>query len=117
LTIPFSQGFSKLTSGDRWIYLSSLLFAAAAAALLMSPTAYHRLHFRAREKEQLLFTSNRLAVVGLGFIALAISASVYVVTHVVFGGAVAPLVTGGVALLFAWLWYGLPLTRKLTKPQ
>lgn len=111
LTMPFSQGFDRISSTERYTYFASLLFAAAATALLISPTSYHRIHFRSGEKKRLLFTSNRLAIAGLLLLALAIALALYVITSFLFGTASALLVSGAAGAWFGWFWYGLPLVR------
>lgn len=65
LTIPFSQGFSKLNGTERGFYGLCLVLAALATGLLIAPTSIHRLNFRSGNKEWLLAHSNRLAIVGL----------------------------------------------------
>jgi len=109
LTIPFSQGFSKLTGLEKDVFAAALLLSAAATALLIAPTSYHRLHFRAGGKKRMLFTSNRLAIAGLLLLVAAISCAVFVALSAVFdmGFGVSALI--GSILWFGWFWYGLPL--------
>src|SRR5438093_3337436 len=64
LIVPFSNGFSEVTSLQRDAYFGAFLCTALATALLIAPSTYHRLHFRALNKEQLIFTSNRLSIAG-----------------------------------------------------
>jgi hypothetical protein len=109
LTIPFSQGFSKLTGLEKNVFAASLLLSAAATALLIAPTSYHRLHFRSGNKERMLFTSNRLAIVGLFLLAAAISTSVFVALSAVFDMSLGLSALIGAVLWFGWFWYGLPL--------
>lgn len=109
LTIPFSQGFSKLTGVEKNIFAASLLLSAAATALLIAPTSYHRLHFRAGNKKRMLFTSNRLAIAGLLLLASAIATAVFVALSAVFDAGVGISALVGVVAWFAWFWYGLPL--------
>ncbi len=113
LILPFSPGFEKVTSTDRYVYFGSFIGAAVATALLIAPSSYHRIRFRAHDKEQMLFTSNRLAIVGMVFLALSISGVVFLITDFLFGEPTAGVVTAAIAAWFAWLWYGLPLSRKL----
>jgi hypothetical protein len=40
------------------------------------------------------------------------TAAVHLVTDTVFGATVSAIVTTGVAVVFAWFWYGLPLWRR-----
>ena len=112
LVVPFNQRFVELTSAERWVYYAALLSTALAAALLIAPSSYHRLRFRQGDKAQMLKTANRLAIAGTVFLALAMTAAVFLVTEVVFDDLAAALVAGGVAGLFGWFWYGLPLSRR-----
>ena len=110
LVVPFSQGFTKVTSTQKAGYFAAFLFTALATAFLISPTSYHRLRWRAKDKEQMLLTSNRLTIVGTVCLALAIACVVYFITDFLYSN-LSPLVTGLIALTLAWLWYGLPLSR------
>jgi hypothetical protein len=116
LILPFSQGFAKTTTAQRDVYFVVLLCTVFASALLIAPSAYHRLHFRSQDKEKMLFTSNRLAIWGMAFLALAITGSTFVVTDVLFRILAASLVSALVAGWFAWFWYLLPRLR-LRAPQ
>ena len=113
LILPFNPGFQKITSTERYVYFGSFIAAAVATALLIAPSSYHRIRFRAHDKERMLFTSNRLAIAGMAFLAMAISGVVFLITDFLFSELTAALVTAAVAAWFAWLWYGLPLSRKL----
>ncbi len=113
LILPFSPGFKEITSTERYVYFGSFITAAVATALLIAPSSYHRIRFRAHDKEQMLFTSNRLAIAGMAFLALSISGVVFLISDFLFGEPAAALLTAGVAAWFGWLWYGLPLSRKL----
>ena len=112
LTVPFSQRFGSVTSSQRAVYFVSVLASAAATVLFIAPTAYHRLRFRDRDKEHMLSLANRMAIAGTIFLAVAISAVVWVVTSLLFGAASAVLVAALVAALIGWLWYLLPLSRR-----
>lgn len=111
LTVPFAQRFAELTGLQRGLYFAVLLVTALACALLIAPTAYHRLQFRRGRKEEILFFANRAAVLGLGALALAMSGAVLLITDLLFGIAAAIPVGGAAALMFAGLWYLLPLRR------
>ena len=112
LIVPFSQGFARLTSAQRVVYFIAFACTSAASALLIAPSSYHRIRFRQKDKERMLFTANRLAIAGTLFLAVAITAVVYVVTDVLFHTAWASVVAAVNAAWFAWFWYGLPLTRQ-----
>jgi predicted membrane channel-forming protein YqfA (hemolysin III family) len=112
LTVPFSQRFGSVTSPQRAVYFLSVLATAAATVLFIAPTAYHRLRWRDRDKEQMLQSANRMAIAGTLFLAVSITAVVYVITSILFGTPTALVVAGGAAVLVAWLWYALPLSRR-----
>ena len=112
LTVPFAQRFATVTPFQRNVYFASFLSTALATALFIAPTTYHRIHFRSREKERLLFTANKLSLAGSVFLAMAIGSAVFFVTDVLFEVATASIVTGAITAWFAWFWYGLPLLRR-----
>ena len=111
LTVPFSQGFSSLSQFDRGVYFAVLCLTALAAALLIAPTAYHRIQFRQGRKVQILLFANRAAVMGLACLALAMSGAMLLITNVLFGTAAAIPAGTAALLLFGTLWYLLPWTR------
>src|ERR1700712_3191321 len=71
LAVPFQQNFTKTSEFDKKIYFVTLLLTALSAALLIAPSAYHRITFRYQQKHRLVFVANRLAIVGLATLALA----------------------------------------------
>ena len=115
LTVPFSQRFTRLDQVQRDVYFLAVLATTLAAALLIAPSAYHRLRWQQGDKEHLLLTANRMAIAGIAFLALAMSAVVYVITSVVYGGAAAAGVAAAMAAILVWLWFGLPLARRLER--
>ena len=66
------------------VYFLTFLSTAVATALLIAPSAHHRLDWRQGDKEHLLVVSNRLAIAGTAFLALAILGTVFVVTDLLF---------------------------------
>jgi len=112
LSLPFTNRFTKMSAGQRDLYLASLVLAAAATALLLGPVAYHRLVFRRGQKEPLVRAASVMAVVGLVVVGLAVSAAVLLVTSFVAGGLAAGLITALVACMFATLWFAFPLARR-----
>jgi hypothetical protein len=110
LSLPFTNRFSHLSPGQRNLYLGTL--AAVATALLLGPVAYHRLVFRQGQKERLVRAANIMAIAGLATVGLAVSAAVLLVTDYVSNGLTAGLITTFVTLLFAGLWFVLPLAHR-----
>ena len=112
LAVPFANGWRRVTDFQRDVFFVAFLCTAAATILLIAPSAYHRLRWREHDKERLLETSNRLTIVGMVFLALAMIAVVLLITDLLFSFWWAILATGLIALGFAWFWYGLPLSRR-----
>jgi Family of unknown function (DUF6328) len=112
LIVPFSQGFDDVTELQKYVYFVALLATAAGSAFLIAPTPYHRIRFRDRDKEALLRTGNRFALIGTGFLAVGITCAVFFVTDFLFNLGVAVVFAGAVAALVGGLWYALPLMRE-----
>jgi hypothetical protein len=113
LAVPFQQNFEKVSPFEKRIYFATLLLTALSAALLIAPSAYHRITFRYQQKHRLVFIANRLAIAGLAALALAMTCAILLITHLLFG-SVATIVTTAVALgTFVVLWGVLPLKRRL----
>ncbi len=115
LIVPFSQGYGNMTALQKDVYFAAFLCASAATALLIAPSSYHRLSWRQGDKEHLLQVSNRLAIAGTVFLALAMSATVFVVTDVLFEAESAAIVAGVNTAVFGWFWYAMPLLRRQTR--
>jgi hypothetical protein len=113
LGVPFTQRFSHVTDLQKDVYFLTFLSAAVATALLIAPSAYHRIDWRRGDKEHLLIVANRLVISGTVFLALAISGAVFVVTDILFEVTSAAVIAGVTAAFFGWFWYGLPLVRRL----
>lgn len=63
----------------------------------------------------MLRTANRLAIAGTVFLAVGMTAALFLVTDIVFHWAFTIVLMTLVAVLFAWFWYGLPLSRRLQR--
>ena len=111
LILPFQQGFAKISGTGRTVYFATLITTSAATALLIAPTSWHRLRFRAGDKERMLLVSNRLAIAGTLLLAVSTTLAVYLITDVIFDGW-APVVAAANALWFAVFWYVLPLSGR-----
>ena len=112
LSLPFTNRFSKVSPGQRDLYLASLVLAAVATALLVGPVAYHRLVFRRGEKEHLVKAANVMAISGLAAVGLAVCAAVLLVTSYVAGWWAGALITAFIAGTFGILWFAFPLARR-----
>jgi len=114
LAVPFQQNFSEITPFQERVYFATLLCTAISAALLISPTAYHRLNFRQQNKEELVMVSNRLAIAGMIFLALAMTGAIMLITDVLFGPVATVTFSAAAVMLFAVFWGALPLRRRFS---
>jgi hypothetical protein len=112
LTVPFSRGWSTISQFQRVVYLGVLLTTALASFLLITPTAYHRMIFRQGRKAEVVAFSNRIILAGLGFLGLAMTGAIFLVTHYLFGPATAIPVAAVTGAVIAALWYLLPWARE-----
>jgi hypothetical protein len=115
LVLPFQQRFQELTQNQVYVYFSALICAAIAIILLIAPTANHRLRWRQGDKEALLENATRTGLTATVFLAAGMSASVFLITDFLFGEPATAAVTAVLGALFIWLWYGLPLVRRMRK--
>jgi hypothetical protein len=115
LIVPFSNGWNRVTETQRDVFFAAFICAALASTLLIAPSTYHRIRWRAHDKEHMLRTANRLAIAGTAFLALGMTATVFLITDVLFAGPAAAGATAGLAGAFAWFWFGLPLTRRASR--
>jgi hypothetical protein len=112
LTVPFSNGFSRLTDIQRDVYFIAFLTATVATVFLIAPSTYHRILFRQGNKRSLLFASNRLMIIGTAFLAVSMASSVYVITDALFQIPLAITVALIAAVAFVLFWYLIPLYRR-----
>jgi hypothetical protein len=111
LTVPFSNGYTRMTSFDRNLYYVTLMATAASTACFIAPSAAHRLRFHRGDRAWLVESANALAIAGLVFLAIAIVGAVALITDVLFDGAVVWIYPIAVAVFIVGLWFARPLLR------
>jgi len=116
LTVPFTQRFTTLTQSQETVYYVTLLATTASALLLMAPSAHHRINFRQQDKHYIVFLANRLTIIGLTFLAAAMSGVVWLITDVLYGATATAIATAATTAAFALLWYVIPLARRIRRP-
>ncbi|HET9115020.1 MAG TPA: DUF6328 family protein [Gaiellaceae bacterium] len=112
LAVPFAKGWPKVTPFERDVFLVAFLATGVSVAFLTAPSSYHRLRFRAGDKERMVRVGNRLAIAGITACAVALAAVVLLVFDYVASRGAAIAVTTAFTLLVVVLWYGLPLHGK-----
>ena len=117
LTVPFTQGWTRVTAFQQDLYYATLLSSATATAFLIAPSAIHRIDFQQGDKPRIVQVSNVLAIIGLTFLALAVVGVVLLISDLLYGGSVVIGFTVGIAAVFIVLWYGIPLRLRLRKTK
>jgi hypothetical protein len=111
LTVPFAQGFTRVTNFQKDLYFATLLATAISTACFIAPTATHRLRFHKRDRRYVIESANKLLIAGLVFLAVAIVLAVTLITDYLFGGAARWIWPALVAVVVITLWFARPLAR------
>jgi Family of unknown function (DUF6328) len=111
LTVPFSNGYTRMSHFERDMYYATLMATAVSTACFIAPSAAHRLRFHKRDRGWLVESANALAIAGLVFLALAITGAVTLITEILFHGAVVWIYSIALAVFIAGLWFARPLLR------
>ncbi|NYJ05120.1 DUF6328 family protein [Petropleomorpha daqingensis] len=109
LALAFTQRFRELDAFKLTVYTVAVLATALATLVLIAPVSFHRLVFRRRQKAALVAVADRLLLIGLGLLVVAITSSVLLILDVALG-LWQGLVGGGfIALAGLLTWYVLPV--------
>jgi hypothetical protein len=111
LTVPFAQGFNRVTSFQKNLFFATLLATAISTACFIAPTATHRLRFHKRDRKYVIESANTLLIAGLGFLSLAVVGAVALITDYLFDGGARWIWPALIALVLAVLWFLRPLAR------
>jgi membrane protein YdbS with pleckstrin-like domain len=112
LAVPFANGWKNVDGAEKAAFFVAFLATTVASALLIAPSAFHRLEWRNKDKEHLLEISNRLTIAGMGFLALAICSAVFLIADYIYNPWLAIVLTALALVLYGGLWYVVPLVRR-----
>ena len=112
LAVPFANGWKNVDGSEKAAFFVAFLATAVASALLIAPSAFHRLEWRAHDKEHLLKISNRFTIAGMAFLALAICAVVFLIADYIYNPIAGIVLAALAIILYGGLWYVLPLARR-----
>ena len=113
LAVPFANGWTRVTSFQRDVFVVAFLSTAVSVALLTAPSSYHRLRFRQGNKEQIVKIGNRLSIAGITASAVSLEAVVVLVMDAVVSRGAAIAAAAALFAVIALLWYGLALVAEL----
>ena len=109
LTAVFAAGFDRMDDDGRAVYLTAVVLTALATIFLMAPTMHHRLRFREGVKEQMIRTVNRLTIVGMSMLGVAIGCALYVVGDVGFRYTAARWLGPALIVVAVVVWFVVPM--------
>ena len=111
LTVPFAQGFQKVTPFQRDLYYGVLVATVLSTICLIAPTATHRLRFHRSDRAYIIESANRFLIAGLVFLSLAILGAVVLITDYMFGAGAVWVFPVLVGVVLVTTWYVRPLRR------
>jgi Family of unknown function (DUF6328) len=117
LGVAFTERFAHATSTQRHVYFATLLSTAAATALLIAPSAYHRIRFRDGDKNRMLYTATRMMIGSLILLLLAVSGAVFLVADIMYTSPFAALASALTAAWFVSFWFALPVMRRVRESK
>jgi hypothetical protein len=109
LTAVFATGFDRMDDDGRAVYLTAVGLVALATIFLMAPTMHHRLRFREGVKDQMIRTVNRLTIVGMSMLGVAIGCALYVVGDVGFRHTAARWLGPALIVVAVIVWFVVPM--------
>ena len=115
LTVPFQQRFSQVNDFQQTIYFITLVAAAIAAAFFIAPSAYHRVMFEQQDKPNIIHIGTGQMIVGLVALALAMNGAVLLVTDWLFEAPTVIVTVAALGALYASLWFGFGIVRRVQK--
>jgi Family of unknown function (DUF6328) len=114
LQAPFQKMFETLPESSQLASLLAFGLLTGAVALLVTPSAYHRIVTRHGAEGRLQHSITWLIDISLLLLGLAIGIDLYLVGDQVLGGLAGPLLGIGFCLVAFVFWYGIELMH-LTK--
>jgi hypothetical protein len=111
LVVPFNQRFADVTQFQKTVFFATMLCTAASTICLIAPTAHHRLEFRQQDKYRIVRTGNRIVVLGLLLLAVAMTGAVIFVTDFLYASMTTTVVAAATGAAFLLLWFVIPLRR------
>lgn len=113
LTAPLQTSFSELTTDERLAFAVAFYSSGAASVLLIAPSIHQRLRAPAtglqRQSKHHLVWATWLTIAGSVLAGIAMLATVYFVSQIVFGSATTAIATTVVAAIVIWSWFFIPL--------
>lgn len=113
LIAVFNQRFAEdLPDFAQYLHFASLTLVALAAALVMTPAAYHRITGIRRVSLHYLALSSRFLLASMLVLAVGLSLDYFVVGWLVFRTLAVAVPAALLLGIFTLLWFGYPMSRR-----
>jgi Family of unknown function (DUF6328) len=113
LGLAFTTRFQASGPFQHRTYVVSLVAAVAALAMLVAPTSFNRLLMHRNDlRRQLVRTAHRCALIGLGFVLLAVGSAVILVLSCVLEPLVAGSLGSVIVVWVAFWWFAVPMVSR-----
>lgn len=112
LTVAFTERMETLTSVQRGVYYGTFMCAGTSLVLLLSPSAFHRVRFRHRDKDAMMRKANVEAIAALALISTSIAGAVFLITDLLFSTVLATVTGVAIWAVASTLWWIVPLSRR-----
>ena len=113
LTAPLQSRFEDLVRGERWAFAVAFYASGVASVLLIAPSVHQRVRAPItglqRQSQRHLVIATWVTIIGTVFMGVAIAATAYLVSAIVFQQRTAAVAAAVLALVLAWSWFYFPL--------
>jgi hypothetical protein len=112
IVLPFSEGFVRVSEGQRTVYLILFLCVLLSLVLFSAPAAQHRLLTPLRDRIQFKRGATRMVIGGMVPFSVALVLATHFVLDEVAGRLTANIASGAAALCIFVLWWIAPLLHR-----
>jgi hypothetical protein len=112
LTVPFAQGFQRVTDTQKTLFYASLLATAASTICLIAPSATHRLRVHQSDRAFVIETANKYMIAGLAFLGIAIVLAIATVTDYIYDSWIVWAAPAAIAAVLGATWFLRPALRR-----
>jgi hypothetical protein len=112
IVLPFSEGFVRVSPGERRVYLVLFLCVLLSLVLFSAPAAQHRLLTPLRDRIEFKKGATRMVIAGMVPFSLALVLATHFVLQEVAGRLTANIGSAVAAVLIAALWWIAPLVGR-----
>jgi hypothetical protein len=113
LVAVFNQRFAQIPSFDQMLHLVATTLVAIAAALIMTPAAYHRMRHETAVSEHFIHICTRFIIASMLLLACGIPSDLFVIAAMIFAKRhFAAVLALGVFAVLVSLWFIFPCCIK-----